>query len=278
MRKIASLSLLIAGFIELITSVVLYIIPSGRVAYWSNYKLLGLSKTQWGDIHITVGTLLLLMALAHIYFNWRPLTAYLKNKARQLTIFNRNFNIALLLSLYFTIGTLYHLPPMNLILQFGEYITEQGNDKYGEPPYGHAELSSLKMFCSKMNLDLAKATELLAQANITISGPQQAMGEIAAANQLTPQQIFELIKPAGQALATATGSQPFPDAPSPSFGKQSLATICASYGLDREQVRLRLQEQGMTFSFEDTVKEVASANNSQPMAIFELLHDIARTQ
>ncbi|MDA3917380.1 MAG: DUF4405 domain-containing protein [Deltaproteobacteria bacterium] len=72
MRRITSLTLVISGIIELVTSVILYIIPSGRVAYWSDYHLFGLSKTQWGDIHITVGTLILVTAGIHIYhgFSW----------------------------------------------------------------------------------------------------------------------------------------------------------------------------------------------------------------
>ena len=73
MRKVTSLTLIIAGFIEIVTSVVLYIMPAGRVAYWADYQLFGLSKTEWGDIHITVGTLLLIVASIHVYLNWRPI-------------------------------------------------------------------------------------------------------------------------------------------------------------------------------------------------------------
>ena len=110
MRKITSLTLAISGLIELVTSVVLYILPSGRVVFWSDYQFFGLSKTEWGNIHITVGTLFVVMGSIHVYFNWRPITAYIKNTAKEFTIFTKSFNIALLLSLYVTIGTLYSLP------------------------------------------------------------------------------------------------------------------------------------------------------------------------
>ncbi len=69
MRKVTALTLAISGLIELITSVVLYILPSGRVAYWSNYQLFGLSKTEWGNIHITVGTLFVVMGAILRYLN-----------------------------------------------------------------------------------------------------------------------------------------------------------------------------------------------------------------
>jgi len=274
MRKITSLTLAIAGFIEIVTSVVLYIIPSGRVAYWADYQLFGLSKTQWGDIHITVGTLLLFAAALHIYYNWRPITAYIKNRAKKLTIFTKSFNIALLISFYFTVGTLYSLPPMNYILEFGEYFTDTANEKYGEPPYGHAELSSLKMFCGKMNIDFDKTVELLKEAGITIKGAEEPIGEIAKNNDLTPQQLHEIIK-SGTITTQSSEGAAFPDSPSPGFGSKTIKDICQIYDLSQAEVLAELKKAGFTVQLDDTVKEVGSNNGSNPMAIFEILKKVA---
>lgn len=272
MRKITSLTLLIAGIIELITSIVLYIIPSGRVAYWADYHLLGLSKTQWGDIHITVGTLLLILVALHVYYNWRPITAYLKNKSKQLTVFNKNFNIALLISIYFTLGTIYSLPPMNLIINLGEHITDLGNKKYGEPPYGHAELSSLKMFCDKMNISLEHAAEALKGANINYSGTKDSMAEIAKNNNKTPQAIYEIIKPA---IPSRNGILSFPESPSPNFGNKSLREICKTYDLQEQEVLAELKQAGFKAELNNSVKEIGANNNTNPMRIFETLKEIA---
>lgn len=48
MRKITSLTGLLSFLITLLTSVILYVVPEGRVAYWADWHLLGLTKTQWG--------------------------------------------------------------------------------------------------------------------------------------------------------------------------------------------------------------------------------------
>lgn len=273
MRKITSLTLIVSGIIELITSVVLYILPSGRVAYWADYRLWGLSKTQWGDIHITVGTLFLVVATLHIYYNWRSIVAYVKNRAKKLTIFTKSFNIALLLSVYVTIGTLYNLPPMNYVLQLGNYFTETANKDYGEPPYGHAELSSLKMFCSKMNIDPQGAKEKLVEAGIVVAEEKETIKDIAQKNNLAPQQLYDIIKSAES--QKEIGIKRFPQSPAPGFGKKSLEEICKMYDLSPLVVLGGLEKAGLSSQVDDTVKEIAGRNDTTPMAIFEILHDIA---
>jgi hypothetical protein len=195
MRKITSLTLVVSGCIELITSIVLYMIPSGRIAYWHDYRIIGLNKAQWRDIHTTVGTLFLLAAFIHIYLNWRPILAYLKNKSKRLMIFNKNFNIALIISLYFMVGTLYSLPPMSQIVQFGKYLTVRGNSMYTEPPYHHAEKSSFKKFCAAMSISPEEAADLLKQQDIFVDNFDKTMEQIAQNNSRSSQQLYEIIKP-----------------------------------------------------------------------------------
>jgi hypothetical protein len=60
-----------------LTSIILYIVPQGRVAYWADWKLWGLTKTDWGNIHINLGLLFLIALFIHIYYNWKPLINYL---------------------------------------------------------------------------------------------------------------------------------------------------------------------------------------------------------
>lgn len=60
MRKITSLTATLSFVLTVVTSIILYIVPHGRVAYWSDWRMWGLNKTQWGDIHINMGLLFLL--------------------------------------------------------------------------------------------------------------------------------------------------------------------------------------------------------------------------
>ena len=78
-KRITSLTAFLSFFVVLLTSIVLYIVPQGRIAYWADWRLWSLSKGQWGDVHINVGCLFLLALSLHIYYNWKPIVLYLKN-------------------------------------------------------------------------------------------------------------------------------------------------------------------------------------------------------
>ncbi|MGB5619617.1 MAG: DUF4405 domain-containing protein [Desulfobacterales bacterium] len=71
-RKITSLTAGLAFIVMLVTSIILYVVPQGRVAYWADWKLWGLTKTDWGNIHINLGLLFLIALFLHIYYNWKP--------------------------------------------------------------------------------------------------------------------------------------------------------------------------------------------------------------
>jgi hypothetical protein len=139
----------------------LYIVPQGRVAYWADWKLWGLTKTDWGNIHINVGLLFLIALFLHIYYNWKPLINYLKDKTKAIKVFTPEFNAALIITVAFFIGTYLMLPPFSWVMALNDHFKDSGASKYGEPPYGHAELSSLKTFAKKMNLDLNKSMDFV---------------------------------------------------------------------------------------------------------------------
>ena len=67
-KKITSLTASLSFIFLVLTSVILYIVPQGRVAYWADWHLWGLTKTEWGNIHINLGLFLLLAILQHIYY------------------------------------------------------------------------------------------------------------------------------------------------------------------------------------------------------------------
>jgi len=78
-RRITSLTASVAFLLMLLTSIILYIVPQGRVAYWADWRLWGLTKTDWANIHMNMGLLFLIALSLHIYYNWKPLISYLKN-------------------------------------------------------------------------------------------------------------------------------------------------------------------------------------------------------
>ena len=274
-RKITSLTLLITFVLLIFTSIILYIVPHGRVAYWADWHLLGLSKTQWGNLHINLGVLMLIAGLLHIYYNWKPIMAYLKNQAKQINVFTPSFSVALIITLFTAIGTYYEILPMSAIISVGEAIKDRGAAKYGEPPYGHAELSSLKMFAKKQDLDLKKSMQLLKDAGLAVTGPEETLAGIASANDMTPMQVYEVIKPAMNQEKTNAGLS-FPDVPPPGFGNMTLGAVCIRYQLRTPTIIRGLEEKNIQTTAEQTIKEIAKKNTMEPMAVFETIHELTK--
>lgn len=79
----------------MLTSVILYIVPAGRVAYWADWHLWRLTKTQWIKVHVNLGVLFLLAIGLHTYLKWNPIVSYLKTRAKTLRIFTTDFYYAL---------------------------------------------------------------------------------------------------------------------------------------------------------------------------------------
>lgn len=273
MRRITSLTSLLAFLLTVLTSIILYIVPQGRVAYWSNWKLWGLTKEQWGGLHINLGFLFLIFLCLHIYYNWKPLTAYLKDKARKLKVFTREFNIALIIVLITALGTWMEVPPFSTVLDIGEGFKDRASVKYGEPPYGHAELSPLKGFAQKMGMDPDKALEALHQSGLSAENTGQTLKEIAEANDLTPQQVYEAMKSAAPSMEPGQG---LPPSPPPGTGNLSIKDFCAQYSLDRMAVVQFLRDKGLEIKGSMTLKEAAEANNMGPLDLYDLIKEAAK--
>lgn len=280
-RKITSMTMLASLALLLLNSVILYIVPEGRVAYWADWHMGGLTKSQWGDQHITVGVLFLVASILHMYFNWPAITAYMKNKAREIKVFTGSFNVALVITLLVAVGTYFEIPPMSTIVHFGSVIKEGGAKKYGEPPYGHAELSSLKLFSKKEGLDADKALALIKEAGLQVESTTDTLKNIAVNNKLTPQQVYEIIKPAKLLVETgsgdnqvATSAVSFPDHPKPGFGKRSLEEVCIEFGVDVDMIVSGLKALGINCSSSSIIKEIGEESGKEPMELFEVIRSL----
>ncbi len=268
LRKIMSLTALISFVLEMLTSVILYIMPQGRVAYWADWQLWGLSKPQWTDLHVNLGVLFLIAIVLHTWYNWPAISAYLKDKTRHLRIFTANFNLALLLSLLFCLGTYFQLPPFSSIIELGNHFKDEGALIYGEPPYGHAELSSLASFAKKTELDLETSLARMQEAGLKVVGGKQTLAEIARDNGITPKKLYEIMNPAVGEKVVSGG---LPKVAPGGMGRLSLAELCQRYGLELAAVQEVLAENGLAASADLTIKEIGSRYERNPHDIYDLL-------
>ena len=242
-RRVVSLSLGFCLVAQLVTSIVLYILPQGRVAYWANWHLWGLTKDQWGNLHVNLGFLMVVAGLLHVWYNWRSIMVYLKNKARQLKVATPEFNVALALVVVVAVGTWAEAPPLVWIQHLSDRIKADAAVTYGEPPYGHAEESSLRVFLRNVDLDPVRAKANLAAAGIEHVDGDAAIVDIAGANGLTPQELY--VKMLGTGQEQTAGPRPLPSKMPRGTGRKTLAAFCGEYGCDVEQAVAVLQAAGV---------------------------------
>ncbi len=279
MRRITSLTALLAFVIMVLTSIILYIVPHGRVAYWADWHLWGLTKDQWGSIHINTGLLFLISLGLHLYYNWKPIMKYLKSKTKQFKLFTGEFNLALVLVLVFVFGTFFGVPPFSSFLELSESIKNAASEKYGEPPYGHAELSSMKTFSKRMGIDSGLGIEQLRKAGYEVENETQTLAQIGRINSISPQQVYETMKPALTAKTTdKSGSAGLPDSPPGGMGKLTLADLCSQYNLNLKKVVRELDKRNIKAKDEQIIKKIAEANKLGPIDIYDHLKMIASEQ
>ncbi|WP_024790343.1 DUF4405 domain-containing protein [Lebetimonas sp. JH292] len=177
MRKWIDL-FLFSTIIIIFSGIVLYIMPHGRVAYFTGWKFLGIDKDGWDNLHVIFG-----FFMGHIVVNWRALKKYLFLES----VF------ALLIIALVSIGTIKNIQPFKSVSDLEEYIKNSWEVSKSEIPIAHGELLSLKDVFDKLNIPLNQATDKLKERGIQFN-VNETLKEIANKNNLTPVKIYEKMK------------------------------------------------------------------------------------
>lgn len=265
-RKSVSLTVLLSFGLLLATSVVLYYEPHGRVAYWADWRLLGLGKAQWDALHISLGALFLFASLLHIWLNWKAVLRAMKNRARRLVVLTPPMVAALMVTLYFTLGALLGFPGVQQILDFSEDLKTSHVAEYGNPPYAHAELSTVREFADFLQLDSTHIVQSLREQGMNAT-PETTLLELARANNTSPRTIHE-------AMRSGLNADPFALLPARApegSGKMPLHAFCANYGLPLDRALQRLQAAGLEPDPNATLKALAEEHGMAPMTLYTIL-------
>lgn len=260
------------------SGVILFVSPPGRIANWTNWAILGLRKQEWTSLHLWFSVLFLLVAIAHVYLNWRPMVNYFKDRMTRRVGFRWEWLLALLICGGVYGGTRAGVPPFSTLLALNEQVKESWDKKEERAPIPHAELLTLSELAQKAGIDMSVATNRLQAQGIVGYSPEAVVQQLAAANERSAQQIYEvLVSSTGarrgheEGQARGGGSKGGGKAGG-GPGWQTLAQYCAARGLDLSEASARLQAKGVKFSADQTMREIAVNNGyERPYELINIL-------
>lgn len=274
-RGLVSFFTLFGFIIMAITGLVLYVVPEGRVAYWIDWRFAFLSRPQWSDIHILSSLLFVVAGVFHTVLNWKPLLNYFKDRLTSSIKLRRELAIASSVSVLVIVSSLYPIPPLSYLLDLNSAIKKAWitQPEY-EPPFGHAELLSLKGFTTKMQIPLDSALQELSAKGLTVSGPSQSLLEISQANNVTPLDVYMVIKkyePQPEPDIAYTPESVEVQFAGTGIGNQTVVTMCEKAGVPIQTAMSRLSAVGLSAQPDQTLKEVAAENSTTPIDILTLM-------
>ncbi|MHC4989090.1 MAG: DUF4405 domain-containing protein [Planctomycetota bacterium] len=137
-----------------ITGVVLYITPPGRVANWTNWMFWGLTKHQWGALHICFSALFLIASVLHIWLNFKPLINYFVNKAQAASKFRVEWLLAIIVCGIVFAGTMKPFAPFSSLLNLNDRIKFSWEEPKQRAPVPHAELLTIEELAKKADIEM----------------------------------------------------------------------------------------------------------------------------
>jgi len=195
-RGFTSLLMAFSFFISLISGILLYFTPQGKIAHWTNWTILGLDKEMWAALHINSSLIFFIIFIFHLYFNWKVLTRYIKKKTEMAFNLKYEFLIALIVSIFIIVATLFNIEPFKSIIKWNDdiknYWAEQAQS---QPPIPHAEDMTVNEFCKNFDIPFESFERKLNLKGWEFEDANEMIKDIARRNRISPADIYRYLKP-----------------------------------------------------------------------------------
>jgi hypothetical protein len=265
-----------AGFLLMALSwIVAYVVPHGRIAYWTDWSFLGLTKTNWGNIHVMASLLFLVAGGFHVYFNWKPLTAYIVGTTEKGLRQKKELAITLALLAFFVLSAIYQIPPLSYFVDLSESAKGSWVSREYEPPFGRAELLGLNSFCRKMDIPLDQAVKELAAKGISVPDVSESLQDMGNRLKLSPLKVYMVIKHLeGKLLPAIAVTSMTPQMVEEKYagsgiGRKTFTEIASSMNLDVATVRTHLAAMNFEVKADEPLKQAAERNGLQPIELLK---------
>ena len=269
------------GFLIMgVTGLMLFATPEGRLAYWVDWSLGGLTKEEWGAIHVTSSLLFLVAGFIHLWFNWRQFVGYLRRRLQQRVSIRPEAPAAFALLAVLVAGTLWGVPPFTWVLDLSAAIKASWSvDASLEPPFGHAEEASLDTMALRTATPVGAIVGAIRAAGYTVETTADTLRRVADRNGVSPAEIWvEVVKrvpsaaptpiDAGAAWTPEMVDQRFEGA---GFGVKTLGEVATELALPIDEVVARLEAAGIAATPGDRLKAVAETAEATPTELLKVI-------
>lgn len=267
-RVFISAGLALAFLVMLISGIVLYISPPGRVANWTDWNIFGLTKKGWQNQHVVFGFAFIILSIFHLFvINWKAFFSYIKSKTSEGVNSPAELAVSLVLFAVLAVGTFWHLPPFEQIIALGDRLSGSWEDKTGGPPVPHAETLSLEELGKLPQVGASAETmiEKLRAAGVKVRDAKQTLQEIAGENGLEVQKLYDIISK-GKQSGGLQGS---------GLGRKTLTEAAETIGVSPLALQQALKQQGIEASPEESIRDIATKNGMEPSELVSRINRIA---
>ena len=262
-QRAVSLSLGLTFIVMLLSSGVLYFIPDRGVTAWSDWSFLGLDKQQWDNLHINLGLLFLIFLVWHIYYNWKPIKNYLKEK-KEWVVFTKEFNFSVVLVSLFMIGTIWMILPFSFFVNIGNGIKAINAKNAGTPPFAYAEQATLRDFIVLSHLNREYVLQKFKEKSIVYGNLDETVKTIALQNHMSPKKLYALVK-------TDKSRFRLPNDLPVGIAHKSLEQLSKVYMLDIEKFIQYVKRYDMEISSMMKFKQMAKMYNLHPATLYNMV-------
>ncbi len=131
-RKITSFVMLYSFIIMVLSGIMLFISPFGRLSMMIKWEMLGLDKMQWQALHLIFMLIFMVGGVIHIYYNIKPIKNYLKGKSKKVVIFTSSHIMALVVTISLFYVTINHMEPFESFVKMNKSFNEYWTDEFRE--------------------------------------------------------------------------------------------------------------------------------------------------
>jgi hypothetical protein len=262
-RAFTSLLLFFSFLISLISGIVLYFPPQGKIANWTHWTFWGLDKERWGALHINSSLVFFIIAALHLYYNWKVLFRYIKKKAELAFNLKVELFTAAILSVFIILATLYNIEPFRTIIRWNDDIKNfWATQAQAQPPIPHAEDLTVTEFCEQVNIPFENFQRQMNQQGWKFDSSEEKIKDIAKQNRISPAEIYNLL---------ITHEKNRQSQGAGGWGRKSVQQVCDELNKNVEVVLKKLTASGITVSKDDQLKTISAKHNMRPTDIVNLI-------